>query len=121
MEYLLNGYIFVYYLQYNQQTTDFMQTIRTVKTRTPNRWVFTIFQENLDGLEVYSNKQLVHRWISEAGTVMLEVKGKPPKQITSYAQVCRLFEKWHDVRFMVLRSGEEPARYRIVRAPIISK
>lgn len=98
-----------------------METIRTVKIKTPNRWVFMIFQENLDGLEVYSNKQLVHRWISEIGVVMLERKGKPPKQITSYSQICRIFQKWHDIRIMVLRSGEQPVRYRIIRSPIISK
>lgn len=88
-----------------------------------NRNIFVI-RQNAPGAEpvAYSNRQLVYKWIEKSNAVaFMERAGKPPKQITSYTQLCRCLEKTANVRLLVIQTGQEPARYNVNKLPLISK
>lgn len=85
------------------------------------RTVFALYGDKGNDLTLLSNRQLIMRWIEENGVVFHEKKGKPPKQLVSYNQLCRLFEKYNTITLLVIRTGEDPERYTLQRAPIISK
>lgn len=88
----------------------------------PHRIIFLIQNiAEISQVIVYSNRELVWRWVCENGYVAVEKKGHAPKPITSYRQLCRLFQKRHDLRLLVVRSGEEPERYQVLKLNIISK
>lgn len=85
------------------------------------RQVFIIQTGEGGGVEVYSNRQLIMRWIDEHGYVGIEKKGKPMKQLSHYRQLCRELEGNRSIPLLVIETGKEPTRYNLFKAPIISK
>lgn len=75
---------------------------------------------NYTSIQVVSNRQLVMRWINDSGKVFMKRKGKPPKALDTYAKLCKAFEKSNSIPVIVL-GDEDPARYELLKCPVISK
>lgn len=85
--------------------------------------IFLIKEDKKDGhLEAVSNRELVWRWIGENGyTCMMDIPGKPPIIIKSYAALCRLWSTTHVIDVYMCQSGSQPVAYKLIKMQVRRK
>lgn len=72
-------------------------------------------------VQVYSNRQLVMRWIKENGLAFQIRNGKPPRPVDSYDKLCRYLEDSHLIPLQVMASDATVTRYNLMKCPVIHK